>query len=99
MAEKNKPLEDIKKLLTGEGASLNSNITLLALLEVQKSVGKTEANVTHVQDTVDAHGKKLNRIEIMLALATGGVAVLLYLINLIVKNLAAIHALLATPPS
>ncbi len=96
MAEENESLEDIKKLLSGEGAGLDSNLTLLALLEVQKSIGKTEANVATLLRTVEGQGKRLLRVEIALAFAAGGIGLLIYLLNLLGRNIAAIHALLAS---
>ena len=75
---------------------VNSDVAMLTLLELQKSSGKVESDVATLIRTVEGQGKRLLRVEITLAFAAGGIGFLIYLVNLLGRNIAAIHALLAS---
>lgn len=99
MAEENKVVEEIKKLVSGEATGVGPNVTLLALLELQKSSGKLEAQVQALQESVAGQGKRLLFMQVTIAAAAGGIGVLLYLVNILSRSLATIQALLTNPPS
>ena len=70
MAE-DKQYQLLKELLGSTAKELKPDYTLLALLEVQKSIGKTEAELTSLQGTIADHGKKIGRIEKLLIYVAG----------------------------
>lgn len=71
----------------------NQNLMMEKVGELQRALGQIEGQVETMLKTVEGQGKKLWRIEILIATFTGGVVILIYLLNLLVKNIDTILAL------
>ncbi len=63
--------EALQNLLSSEGRMLNRDLSLTALLDVQKSLGKTEAELVNLKGAVADHGKKINWVVRLLIYVAG----------------------------